>query len=576
MTLPWRLLLALALALALPLPAQGTLQTWRLGAEGLEAGPGDGPMPVGSLQKPFVAKAWAAAHPGAASPRFRCRPADRCWLPAGHGELGLAQALTASCNTYFRTLAAGTPQDLLEATLAAAGFPAQGLTPDAAIGLPGEGAPLAIRPSRLLAAYRRLSQEPWVTGEPIRQEVLAGLRQAALSGTAAGLGRRGYWAKTGTVAASGEPPHTQGLVVALDDSGWGILARLEPGTGAEAATALAGPLARLRPWSAPTTRRPSPARANRDDALPDSLVTLRLFDLVRPRRLLVRNIGSAPAPLRDGFLGPGARTVLKQGDQVGPGLLEVAAPDPGLVRRLEGTLLCGPGPRLIARITRREYAGGILEGELARYSPLRQALGATVLRFLGQPPRHPDADVCDSTHCAWYVGRGPRLAWPEPGRARVLPPEPGPWGFTDAVWASVQEAARQPGPSLWTSHCGGSPLSPHALWGRGDTHTEPCPRHGPGQTRPWERRWPAAEVARALGPGVVRLEVGSDQGRWVLRVTDAQGTRQLTYDDAHRRLAQRLGWGALPSPADRLETVAGGWVARGVGLGHRVGLCLGE
>jgi YD repeat-containing protein len=573
-TLPWRLLLVLALAL--PLAGQGTLQLWHLGASGLEAGPGDGPMPVGSLQKPFVAKAWAAAHAGAASPRLRCGAADRCWLPAGHGELGLAQALTVSCNTYFLALAGGTPPDLLEATLTAEGFPVQGLTPEAAIGLPGAGAPLAIRPSRLLMAYRRLVQEPWAAGEPIRQEVLAGLRQAALTGTAAGLGRRGYWAKTGTVAASGEPPHTQGLVLALDDAGWGILARLTPGTGAAAAAALAGPLARLRPWSAPTVRRPRPNRSVREDALPDGLVTLRLFDLVRPRRVLVRNLGSAPAPLGDGHLGPGARLELKPGDQVGPALLEVAAPGQGLVRRLEGTLLCGPGLRLTARITRREYAGGILEGELPRQSPLRPALGAAVLRFLDQPPRHPDADVCDSTHCAWYVGRGPRLAWPEPGRARILPPEPGPWGFTEAAWASVEEAARQPGPCLWTSHCGGSPLSPHALWGRGDTRTEPCPRHGPGQTRPWARRWPAAEVARALGPGVASLDVGSDQGRWVLRVTDAQGTRQLTYDDAHRRLAQRLGWGALPSPADHLEAVPGGWVARGVGLGHRVGLCLGE
>jgi YD repeat-containing protein len=90
------------------------------------------------------------------------------------------------------------------------------------------------------------------------------------------------------------------------------------------------------------------------------------------------------------------------------------------------------------------------------------------------------------------------------------------------------------------------------------------------------RHWPAAEVARALGPGVADLEVGSDQGQWVLRVTDAQGTRQLTYDEAHRRLAQRLGWGALPSPAEHLEAGPGGWVAQGVGLGHRVGLCLGE
>ena len=49
----------------------------------------------------------------------------------------------------------------------------------------------------------------------------------------------------------------------------------------------------------------------------------------------------------------------------------------------------------------------------------------------------------------------------------------------------------------------------------------------------------------------------------------------VLYDDAHRALAAVLGWGALPSPPDRVTRTATGFRAEGVGAGHRVGLCLG-
>ena len=43
------------------------------------------------------------------------------------------------------------------------------------------------------------------------------------------------------------------------------------------------------------------------------------------------------------------------------------------------------------------------------------ALAAVVLRFLADGPRHGATQVCDSTHCAWFVGRGPGISWPSPG-----------------------------------------------------------------------------------------------------------------------------------------------------------------
>ena len=587
------LVLFLVLGSRAPLPCQppGALQTWRREASGFEADPGcgDAPVAVGSLQKPFVAKAWALAHPGQPSPRLLCEAGSGCWNHAGHGELGLSQALAVSCNSYFKALAAATPGGTLAGTLTGEGFSLrQELTPELAIGLASDRGPMTIRPSRILEAYLRLARAPWPAGEAIRQEVLAGLKEAALTGTAASLGQRGYWAKTGTVPIPGDTLHTNGLVLALDASGWGILACLSPGTGSEAAAALAGPLGRLRPWAAASKAhgslhpRPSRSRgAPRAPASPETqegLVSIRLLELLRPEHLFLRNAGATPLRLQDGYLGAGSRMELKPGDRVGPGLLELEAPEQGLLRRLEGSLVCGPGLHLSARVTPREYASGILEGELPRESPLRIALGAAVLRFLQQPPRHRDADVCDSTHCAWFVGRGPRLHWADPGRAQSMAPGPerGRWGFSDEEWAAVQEAARQPGPSLWTSHCGGRSLAPHALWGSGERQAAECPRHGPGQTRPWLREWSAAQLAVAFGPGVERIEVVREDGVWGLRVRSPKGLCSYSYDAAHRQLAKSMGWGALPSPADTVEPVPGGWRARGVGLGHRVGLCLGD
>jgi len=202
-------ILPLLFALAI-LPAAGAdarLTLWRLepGGGAMVSDAPDLPVPVGSLLKPFLAKAWAAAHPYQPSPRFACGPDDHCWLRSGHGELGLAGALTVSCNTYFLRLAEAIPMEVLAATLEAEGFQTRPRSARQALGLDGSGNALAIAPSALLRAYARLVREPWPGAEPIRREVLAGLREAALTGTAAHLGHRGFWAKTGTVPGVDRP-----------------------------------------------------------------------------------------------------------------------------------------------------------------------------------------------------------------------------------------------------------------------------------------------------------------------------------------------------------------------------------
>ncbi len=559
----------LALAQSAPVP---NLRTWSRQPLRPNADPqrSDAPLAVGSLQKPFVAKAWAAAHPGQRPPLLTCGPASHCWHRSGHGALGLSRALSVSCNAYFRRLATETRLEAIQSTLAQEGFQGQLSGPDAALGLPGPS-PVVIRPSLLLEAYARLVREPWREGEEVRQQVLAGLRAAAHSGTASGLALGGCWAKTGTLpAADGDPTKTRGLVLVLDDAGRGILAELEPGTGREAAVALGR---RLR-WAPDTLDAPSP-EAERP-------VVVRLFDLLGAQKWKVRNLSPAAIPARSGFLGPGGSLELPGEGWVGPGLLEIEAPGTGLVRRLEGRLAVvrdSSGIRyLAAALAPREYVSGVLAAELPGADEDRRiTLGAAVLRFLAKGPRHGEADVCDSTHCAWFVGRGPQVRWLTPRRAIQLPAqEEAARPIVDRAWSAMVALASRPGPSLWSSDCGARPLSSHTLWGDGNREVFPCSRHTSATAHPWHRLWKSTDLARAFGGPVEGMEIRFPEGVWTLSVHHSGGRKDFRFDEAHRRLARILGWDALPSPADEIHAIPEGFQVRGVGKGHRVGLCLGE
>ncbi len=586
--------LALAALLALALPASATeLVLWRLENGAIHGSRGDDrPLPVGSLLKPFVAKAWARAHPGEDPPVVQCKPTSGCWRPSGHGSVGLVRALAVSCNTYFKKMAAQTPVAVLEATLRAEGFvPPSLLTPEAAIGLGADDGAVTARPEALLRAYARLVGTPWNEAEGTRRDVLAGLRDSAAGGTASGLGRRGFWAKTGTVPAlDGRPLGTSGWVVAVDDSGWAVLGLLEKGTGHEAAEALAEPLGRLRPWSGSRSggmRPPEAAIAGkkepRDPA--ETRVRIGLLEALHPRTVVARNLGSAPAGSSRGYVGPEASLSLRLGDRLEESLWELALPGRHFLRRLRGGLAVEAGPletlRLRAELRPEEYVAGVVAAELpAAALDRRIALGAAVLRFLADGPRHASTDVCDQTHCAWFVGRGPRVLWVNPGTPVVLASSPGretdDWTLDGGAWARIRAEALQDGPRLFTGHCGGAPLSAHFVWGNGDDRVWRCDRHSGGDAAPWSRLWSGATVSRALGATVTRLEAITVGGVWTLRARTPLGDLDLRYDEAHRRLAAVLGWDALPSPADRILHTAGGFRAEGVGSGHRVGLCLGE
>src|SRR5271166_6337216 len=155
------------------------------------------PIPVGSLVKPFTAL--AASGP---FPEFVCRGTiDRCWFQKGHGAEQFRDALANSCNAYFLELAKGVDAHSLAVVAAKFGIPPPMVeTPEARIGL---GSDWQISPLALTRAYCELSSR---SVEPRVAEILAGMKQAAESGTASAVGR-GVIAKTGTAPCVAQRKH---------------------------------------------------------------------------------------------------------------------------------------------------------------------------------------------------------------------------------------------------------------------------------------------------------------------------------------------------------------------------------
>jgi cell division protein FtsI/penicillin-binding protein 2 len=193
----------------------------------------ESPIPVGSLVKPFTAL--AASGP---FPELVCHgSADRCWLPKGHGSLQFREALANSCNAYFLQLARDVDAHSLAVVAAKFGVPPPSAeTPEARIGL---GRDWEISPLALARAYCELTSR---SVEPRVAEILAGLRQAAESGTASAIGS-GAIAKTGTAPCVAMRKHKgDGFTIVLtpaDAPRLAILVRVHGVPGAEAAKSAA-------------------------------------------------------------------------------------------------------------------------------------------------------------------------------------------------------------------------------------------------------------------------------------------------------------------------------------------------
>jgi hypothetical protein len=199
----------------------------------------DVPVPVGSLVKPFTAVAYGLRHQ-LRFPVRQCTGED-CWLKAGHGRIGLTEAIAQSCNSYFRGLTDDvTPGEVAE-TARRFGLRALGLdcARDALFGL---GTAWRLSPLEVVRAYAELAAR---RGEPGVDEVISGMRLSATIGTARAIGAEFHsaaaLAKTGTAPCSHSPKGAgDGYAVMIypgDSPRYVLLVQVHGATGRQAAEA---------------------------------------------------------------------------------------------------------------------------------------------------------------------------------------------------------------------------------------------------------------------------------------------------------------------------------------------------
>ena len=159
----------------------------------------------GSLVKPFLAIAYGEQH-GGRFPTVRCLGTEsHCWLPRGHGNLVLEEAIAQSCNAYFLELAAGVDRKRAAQSLARYGLAGPPITATAE-SLAGLGSAWQETPLAWARAYLQLVNEQQL---PAQSRIVKGMLGSAERGTAravdAALGRNAALAKTGTASCSHTP-----------------------------------------------------------------------------------------------------------------------------------------------------------------------------------------------------------------------------------------------------------------------------------------------------------------------------------------------------------------------------------
>ena len=174
------------------------------------------PIPLGSHVKPFTALGYAEAY-DFRYPKHVCKgEASGCWQTHPHGELDIVAAITVSCNSYFRALAANLNGEQLLRTTDRFGLepPNPGLTGASLMGL---GDQWPVSPLHMARAYLELYRR---RDQPGVRELLTGMAQSAEHGTGAGVGRAlkhtDALVKTGTAPCTHlHPAPADGFVVAL-------------------------------------------------------------------------------------------------------------------------------------------------------------------------------------------------------------------------------------------------------------------------------------------------------------------------------------------------------------------------
>jgi cell division protein FtsI/penicillin-binding protein 2 len=145
----------------------------------------DTPISLGSLVKPFAALAYGEKHEFR-YPVHLCRgTATGCWLPRGHGRIGLAAAIANSCNSYFRMVTRNMSATDVQPISGMFGLQAPGAD-SFGPNLAGLGGRWLISPLAMARAYVELIRR---ADQPGVREILSGMAQSGRTGTGAEVNR---------------------------------------------------------------------------------------------------------------------------------------------------------------------------------------------------------------------------------------------------------------------------------------------------------------------------------------------------------------------------------------------------
>ena len=139
----------------------------------------DEAVPIGSLVKPFTAAAYAETH-FFRFPHYTCEGRASCWLPRGHGQLGIVGAVAQSCNSYFTQLAAEVTPVLVAKISQQFGLNGPGSNASAE-DMAGKNGAWRETPMAVARAYAELLRR---RSQPGASEIIAGMAGSAQSGTA--------------------------------------------------------------------------------------------------------------------------------------------------------------------------------------------------------------------------------------------------------------------------------------------------------------------------------------------------------------------------------------------------------
>ena len=231
-----------------------------------------------------------------------------------------------------------------------------------------------------------------------------------------------------------------------------------------------------------------------------------------------------------------------------------------------------------------EYVSGVVaaEGSVEDEPEALKALAVVsrtyALRNLRRHARE-GFDLCDTTHCQRYL--------------RVRDPDARPDFYAMLARATretagevVSDAAGRTAEVYFSASCGGAVADARTLWGarhapshlRGG-HDEACA----ADPHPWADEIKTADLLRAL-----RADARTDVGAWLdtVRVArrDAGGRAELVELSGERRRVVRgwdfkiivgrtLGWNVLKSSRFEVGRAGRGFLFRGRGFGHGLGLC---